>query len=126
MPDATLSFELASLPVPPSLNNMYANKRGGGRRISERYASWKADASTRVMAARRPRGPMAERAEIEIRIHPVRRGNVRDDITNRIKPLEDLLVNAGILADDSIVAKCTIERDPSLPPGTCDVRAVGR
>ena len=126
MSEKPLRFRIEGLPVPPSANNLFVNRKGGGgRAISPRYRAWRAEASTHVLATPRPRDALSERAELLILINPAKRGNIPDDITNRIKPLEDLLVSSGVLADDSIVAKCTIVRAPELPVNTCVITVFG-
>ena len=125
MSERPLRFRIEGLPVPPSANNLFVNRKGGGRAISPRYRAWRAEASTHVLATPRPQDALSERAELLILINPAKRGHILDDITNRIKPLEDLLVSAGVLADDSIVAKCTIVRAPELPVNTCAVTVFG-
>ena len=121
-----LTFTIEDLPIPPSTNHLYANKLGGGRYITKRYAAWRATATSHMMAAERPRETMISWAELDIRVNPKKRGNVKDDITNRVKPLEDFLVRGGIMQDDSIVMKCTITRDPLLPVDTCTIAVIGR
>ena len=125
MSEKPLQFRIEGLPVPPSTNNLYANKRGGGRILSPRYRAWRTEASTHVLATPRPRNALSECAELLILINPAKRGRIPDDITNRIKPLEDLLVSGSVLADDSIVTKCTIVRALELPVNTCTITVFG-
>lgn len=84
--------------LPPSTNNLYFNRTSGGRGKSTAYLKWiKANEWLVAFAAqgKRINGPF--RLVIEVG-KPDKR---RRDITNLIKPLEDLLKRAGAIQDDS-------------------------
>lgn len=89
-----------TLPYPPTTNNLFINQ-GKGRAKSPRYRAWLAEAGAEIMAngprlnAHKISGPynffmIAERPD-----------NRRRDLSNLCKPVEDLLVSMGLIADDS-------------------------
>jgi Holliday junction resolvase RusA-like endonuclease len=81
------------LQQPPSLNAMYYNVAGKGRRKSHQYISW-IRGELKALIAQRAK-PFEGPAKVIITC-PKTRG----DIDNRIKPTLDLLVRAGVLRDD--------------------------
>lgn len=94
-----------TLPFPPSTNNLFINGTKGRFR-SQKYDSWIQEAGTEIMR-QRPRkttGPVNLLLEFQ-----EAKDKRKFDISNRIKPTEDLLVKHGIIeADDwSIVRKVT-------------------
>lgn len=102
------------LPVPPSVNALYANRkrgRGYGRVKTGGYRQWIADADKWLLAQWRGlethsvSGPCA----IAIRVP-----KLRGDISNRIKAAEDFLVSRLITSDDSNNRKVSIEVDEKL------------
>lgn len=82
------------LAVPPSVNQMYANAKRGGRFKTRAYKSWIAGELKALLAQRAK--PLGSPAVISITL-PL---GTRGDCDNRIKPTIDLLVHAGILKDD--------------------------
>lgn len=80
------------IPVPPSLNHAYANRKGGRKKTDE-YRAWQFEAILRIKSQRPERihGPVI----VDISI-PKQRG----DIDNRIKPTLDALVMAKVIDDD--------------------------
>jgi Holliday junction resolvase RusA-like endonuclease len=77
------------------VNNLFHNLRNGGRRRTARYTSW-IDGELKALTAQRAK-PISARASVAITLPNATRG----DCDNRIKPVLDLLVKAGVLADDS-------------------------
>lgn len=101
-----------TLPFPISSNNMFVNG-SRGRFRSQKYDSWIQEAGTEIMR-QRPRktaGPVNLLLEFQ-----EAKDKRKFDITNRIKPTEDLLVKHGIIeADDwSIVRKVTACFNPEV------------
>lgn len=82
------------LAVPPSTNSLFFNVKGRGRVKSTKYRAW-IKAELLALIAQRAK-PVTERASVAITIPKITRG----DADNRIKPVLDLLVRAGILTDD--------------------------
>lgn len=79
--------------VPPSLNNMYENRKGG-RRKSDRYLKWRRVCLNELMAQLAK--PYPHRAHFTINLPE----SVRGDCDNYIKPALDALVAKGVLPDD--------------------------
>ncbi len=114
------------LPIPPSVNAAYANRKGGkgpGRYKTRSYKAWERLADGWAMEAGlfrhgiRPlvHGP----ATLVIRLPTTMRG----DVSNRIKVCEDWLVDRGFLElDDVHNQSVTSMRDPKLGRvGYCEV-----
>ncbi len=92
------------LPMPLSVNNLFAhgNVKGRVRRFpTKKYKAWRKEAVLRIRVARLPRftGPVA----IKLTITPPD-ARARD-IDNYSKGILDALVEAGVLKDDSQVQK---------------------
>ena len=112
-----------SLPYPPSTNQLYRTAGYGrdgkrrGRIKTQRYLTWLRAAGNEVLAQRQKplRGPVV--LAINVRAPDKR----RRDISNLIKAVEDLLVEHGLIQDDSNVAKLIVERNPYLDKGECIV-----
>lgn len=113
-----------TLPVPPSLNNLYANNPKGGRFKTRDYRRWIKSANDHLMLqvrswkGREIKGP----AVVTIRVAKAMRG----DVDNRAKAPVDLLVAAGITADDSKNHTVTVTRDDTLPLCQCVVTVEAR
>lgn len=81
--------------MPPSTNNLYANVQGRGRVKTTKYRDWLMAAG--LLLKRQGIQRMTGRVDIVISLedkHPTR------DASNCTKPLEDLLVQMGVLQDD--------------------------
>lgn len=98
--------------VPPSTNNLYANARGKGRVKSLAYRQWLEAAGWSVKAQVQSRKLDAPWA-ITIRAH------IRStrDISNLIKPIEDLVVKLKLAPDDRFCRKVTAIRDETMASG---------
>jgi Holliday junction resolvase RusA-like endonuclease len=81
------------LAVCPSVNKCFANSVKG-RRKTRAYTSW-ARGELKALIAQRAK-PIGVPANISITL-PIK---TRGDCDNRIKPVVDLLVRAGVLQDD--------------------------
>jgi len=95
-------------PFPCSLNNLFVNVAGKGRRPSKRYASWQRVAQTEIMGQRvqwpvkRISGPV----EITITLQRDRR---RMDLDNGAKAVIDTLVKMDVIDDDRNVDKLIMQ-----------------
>lgn len=88
-----------TLPKPPSTNGLYANRPGGGRHKSERYTTWIRAALNALRD--QPKWSVVGPCILDITVE--KRGLVREDISNRIKGLEDFLVDQKYIRDDADV-----------------------
>ena len=97
-----------NFPFPPSLNNLFVNVAGKGRRPAKRYASWQVVACTEIMVQRVkwPKNRVGGPVEIQITLERDRR---RMDIDNGAKAIIDTLVKMNIIDDDKNVEKLTIQ-----------------
>ena len=87
-----------TMPVPPSVNELFRNVPGRGRVKTRVYDNWRAHALTVLRLQRVPR--------IEgcvLVVFGVERTSSRADIDNRVKGMLDAIVEAGIIGDDSQV-----------------------
>lgn len=109
---------ILTLPVPPSVNQMYANnRRSGGRHKTKAYVDWQCHASWRLDAQ------IAEHKTFEtpiVCVIQVERANSQADIDNRIKALFDLLTERGVMRDDSLVTGYAVAWGPK-GSGLCRV-----
>lgn len=88
---------LSNLPMPPPVNNLFANIEGKGRVRSSRYRTWANAAGWEIRAQRpaRLRGPVSITLTFED-------GGSRADIDNLAKAPIDLLVALALIeADDA-------------------------
>ena len=89
------------LPMPPSVNNLYPTGKNGRRFPSKEYKSWRTEAGYSLLAQR----PEKFKGDVclFLRFGP-RIKNA--DVTNRIKAVEDLLVELRVIEDDRFVVDC--------------------
>lgn len=103
-----MRFEV-TLPAPPSTNNLFVNVRGRGRVKSAEYRSW-IDKAALILSATRAGQPqvVATPATVLIRVG---RCNPARDLSNFVKPAEDLVVRCGVIPGDSVrhVRRTTVE-----------------
>lgn len=102
------------LPVPPSVNALYANVAGKGRVKTKAYREWADSAVAGLYGLSLPPPPWS----IRYTICAGEGWPESRDIGNAEKPLTDLLVSAGLLTDDCTryVRKVSVEYDPESKP----------
>ena len=84
-----------TIPLPPSLNNIFFNRPHGGRSKTTEYKNWVELASWEI---RKQRPKMIEG---DAAIHlTIERPNAQSDLDNRIKAVLDALQKAGVLKND--------------------------
>lgn len=105
---------LFRLPIPPSVNGLYANVRKG-RIKTKLYRAWLKEADAWYwLQDLHKREPIAGPAEVHIRIP-----KIRGDASNRIKAAEDYLVSRKLTSDDKNNRKVTVEVDEGLEMREC-------
>lgn len=93
--------------MPPSANNLFANKAGGGRHKTKAYEAWISENEWLVKMATQDGRKIAGPYSLTIRIG--KPDNRKRDIANCEKALSDLLVSVGAVRDDSDCQRCLIE-----------------
>lgn len=92
---AAVSF---TMPMPPSVNQIFRNLKGKGRVKTSEYHDWRAFAVTAIR--RQQIGALTGRVLV---LFGVERMSLTADIDNRIKAMLDAIVEAGVIADDRYV-----------------------
>lgn len=89
-----MSETVFKLPIPPSVNALFFNRKQGGRACTPAYDAWKTDAGWRLKAQHPAPvvGPVTLSYEVE--------DGCKKDLGNLEKPLTDLLVTHRLIADD--------------------------
>lgn len=101
----------AALPLPPSINNAFVQFTQGRvtRRVkSKDYAKWQKDAVSHLIETAAPVTASRYSVNIDLGI------NYQSDIDNRVKPILDALVKAGMISDDRYIDTITVRRDQSI------------
>lgn len=97
------------LPFPPTVNNLNINRKSGGRVKAPAYRAWLAEASVAIKDSHRQGiGPYS--LSICLR-RPDRR---RRDLGNLEKAVSDLLVQHGVIQDDCLAERITLQWDSGL------------
>lgn len=102
---------IASQHVPPSLNAAYLNNksgRGKGRIRSAEYRTWATAFGYDLNAAMRSQKPLKGPYTIEITIDRSRRHRL-SDIMNREKVISDALQEHGIIENDNLCERGTVQ-----------------
>jgi crossover junction endodeoxyribonuclease RusA len=93
-----------NLPFPPSVNNLFANGKKGRYR-TDRYEAWRTLAGQEILV----QGRKSLKGKVSLSVCAVRPDRRRRDVSNLLKPVEDLLVDMGVIEDDSLVERITIQ-----------------
>jgi Holliday junction resolvase RusA-like endonuclease len=102
-----MSGFLISLPTPPSTNNLYSNRKAGGRHKTRAYRQWCNDAGWEVKS-QHP-APVHGKYKFFLTVP-----KIRGDVSNRVKAAEDLLVSLGLIDDDRHCVLVTAAIDEEL------------
>lgn len=99
-PSLVVAPTFLTLPIPPSVNEAYANRKGKGRGrvLTAKATDWKLYAG-HVLKAQKPH---SYTGEVLIVINIERRSALAD-VDNRMKLLFDLLKNEGVIVDDRFI-----------------------
>lgn len=101
------------LPIGPSVNNLYPGR--GRRRKSQHYKRWLTAAGWEIKL-QKP-APISVPFTLHLKL-PLK---MRGDVSNRLKAVEDLLVQHAITPDDRFSMSSTASRCESVPAGRCHV-----
>lgn len=90
------------LPFPPSANNLFVNNRKtGGRFVAPRYAAWRTEAGWALKA----QNPQKTTGSVHVNIIAIKPDRAKRDIDNIAKAINDLLVEHGVVEDDSLIER---------------------
>ena len=98
------------LPVPPSVNELYAPTKRGGRYKTKKYRAWLSQAGWYLLMA----SPKPEAVSGPYRLSMRVPATMQGDVDNRLKAMLDFLVNTGLTDDDRWCRRATVERDEAL------------
>ena len=90
--------------MPPTTNNLYFNLPKRGRAMSKAYKEWLKNFPPITSYT----GPAVEEP-LELEMYLLKPDRRKRDISNYIKGLEDSLVKAAIIKDDSLVYRLSME-----------------
>lgn len=107
-----------TLPLPPSVNALYRNVARKGRVKTGVYKAWQTRARIALNAQKPPKLQPPYSVLIACDI------DHRSDISNRIKAVEDLLVDYGCISDDRWIEKVSAARVAMLE-AECRVTVAG-
>lgn len=93
-----------SLPYPPSVNGLFFNATKG-RRKTAAYREWLEAAGWQIAEQGRQR----IRGHVSISVALVKPDKKRRDLDNLLKPVIDLLVEMGVIDDDSLVQRISVQ-----------------
>jgi hypothetical protein len=109
-----------NLPLPPSVNALFANVPGKGRVRTKAYRRWSIAALNYAWLSK-PQGgfPRFDGAfDIQITV-PLK---MRGDVDGRLKPVLDFLQSPlRVIAEDKHCQKATIARGEDVEPGFCRI-----
>lgn len=107
------------LPIPPSVNNLFGNRKGG-RYKTQAYREWIKSATASLWTQKPAGGFPFFPATYTLSI--LLPSGMRGDIANREKALSDFLKTpAGIISDDRHAASVALERSTAVSSGMCRV-----
>jgi Holliday junction resolvase RusA-like endonuclease len=111
MPLSISTIKVLLLPIPPSVNALYLNRKGGrgrGRIKTPAYRLWLAEADRWFLVQKRGLRPKTT-GQLTILIELP--ASIRGDVSNRIKAAEDYLVSREITGDDKNNWEVTVRKD---------------
>jgi Holliday junction resolvase RusA-like endonuclease len=91
-----MSGFLITLPTPPSVNNLYSNRKAGGRHKTRAYRQWCDDAGWEVKSQK----PISVLGKYKFFL-TLPKLPARADLDNRCKAALDLMVSLRLVQDDS-------------------------
>lgn len=104
----------AIIPLPPSANNLFLTLKNGRRAKTVQYKDWQRIACEVILTAYNvagnPRVPKKTKMRLSVRAG----ASYRRDISNIVKPIEDLLVAVLPLPDDRYNDVVEVSRDLSI------------
>jgi len=111
----TATFEL---PLPPTINGGYWGFKGHRRFLTDKAKEFQAEVFYAVVA----QTVRFRSASLEMTIVVNFKDKRVQDISNRVKALEDAFVHAGLMDDDSQIKILHVYEGPNVKGGKCTVR----
>lgn len=111
----------ATLPFPPSVNNLFLNVKRGGRVKTAKYRSWE-----KLADAGKPNGIVTLRGDVIAVYTYGRPDRRRRDVENCSKAVSDTLTRWKVLSDDSQIVDIRLRwgKADEIKPGECRVELV--
>lgn len=114
----SISFDL---PMPPSVNALYANVRGVGRVKTSAYRKWITEAQWMLVAQRNRPGKFTQfQGDVAVSVQAYR--DKRRDLDNILKGICDLLQSTGTIANDNRIVEINAKWVDEGVPCTVTVR----
>lgn len=114
---STVSIFTVSLPIPPSVNNLFSNVPGKGRVKTKAYTDWIAKAFAAINREECSSPGVSLSGAVCV-VMEINRSHAGRDIDNCIKPIIDALVKRGVIINDTHVSSVTAcwadKADPAL------------
>jgi crossover junction endodeoxyribonuclease RusA len=99
---------ILALPFPPSVNGLYDGGRNSKRRFtSDSYRAWQADAYEALLG--QPARSSRYSQPVQVTYTFGRPDKRRRDVFNLEKAVSDFLVKHGILTDDTLIERGTVQ-----------------
>ncbi len=111
-----MNFYELTLPLSPTINTYYG-AQGNRRYIKPAGVAFRAEVVLAVKQAGIP--TLKGRLALVVRVFP--RDKRQQDISNRIKALEDALQHAGAFVNDEQIDDLKVTRGPIVAGGRCEV-----
>lgn len=105
-----------TLPLPPTINTYYGSN-GNRRYIKPAGVAFRQEVALAVRLLKMP--TLTGRLWVSVRVFP--RDRRLQDISNRIKALEDALQHAGAFLNDEQIDHIEADRDKIFSGGKCEV-----
>lgn len=102
-----------TLPIPPTINHYYGQRRGGARYIKPAGIAFRKDVAEIIAEAGHK--TIEGRVALFAAIYPADKR--RQDLDNRSKALQDALTHAGLWLDDSQIDELTLVRKEVVKGG---------
>jgi crossover junction endodeoxyribonuclease RusA len=113
-----MSSIILTLPLPPTINNGYWKFHGHRRFLTTEAKNFKAEVDFAVRQANiMPLG----KSRISLTVTLYFKDKRVNDLSNRIKALEDALVQSGLFDDDGQIDELYLRRGGILKGGKCEI-----
>lgn len=105
------------LPLSPSINHYYKRNSNGGVRVSDAGQAFRKEVWAAVKQSKMPK--LTGRLCLVVRVFP--RDKRMQDVSNRIKALEDALQAAGAFVNDEQIDDLHVTRGAVVPGGRLEI-----